>query len=444
MSNGNMKQQLGFGWLKALVLAALAGVLSAALPTSLSAQDVLTPYVYDGYAVLSQEDLDVLKGKAVLSNEQAQGMKLLYDGYDAARADTNKRTHRAQETIDLKGEWQTNAAAEAKMQATISRQRTELAALEQAFVLDLLSLLSAEQRTLAWPTFERKRRIRVLMPLVQRPLITCFLPTIVEEVMKAPLALPAETAEADNSAGAKTATADTAKDQTASSDAQTNQEKPVDATLSPQLLEIFQQYEDEVDAALLARRGVGFSHSRYEDSESRKSFEEQSRQHEAVRNADKRMFDIQIRFLNNVYGAVAPDRAAAIEKRVQADFFEFIYRPTRRLRRMQEVPKVLGVLPEQVVAMTNIIEEAQQKVAMLQNRFFDEWYRSEFRRTLREEEDGENFPNWHAFRNQRREVEGGGLNRLLSLLTAEQRKAYEEGVFREKKKGEGDDGEADD
>ncbi|GEM_PF-2639527 len=456
-------------------LIAAGAILCAVCNRSGLGQEALTPMLPPGTEVISMEDIEVLKSAAGLSDEEFEGIKLLMEGYGVAMAEVDTRTQRIQETAEMKTTGWNDPAFQQQYTLSIAKQLEQVTQLERGILADLQSVLTSEQRAAGWATFERKRRLRVMLPMVQTPLANCMLTTVVDEVMKAPPpaavggkvvgstgvgaaagsgGVVAAQETAGKSAGAtESEGADTDEKSTESGGDNAVEKAAAGAAASiggaedvarrAEIVELLKKYEEEIDAALMGRRAVGLYYNRWDQDEQTRPFEQQKKRFEGVRDADKRLFEIQLKYIKLLSSAMNPAQARTFEKKIRVDHLSFIYKSSRRHKRMQEVLRVQGLQEERVVQMKAIIDRSQVRVAALQDAFFEEWQRTEFRRSL-VEDDIEEYANWDAFRLKRRGIEEEALQRLTGMLDGAERTAYDAGILKKEKKGDGAKGEAQD
>lgn len=405
-----------------LSLVLLPGLCFTAL-----AQELLSPLMENpNQPVISQEDIDALKTLSSLTPEQYEFTNALLDGFNAASQALGRKAQRGVESVQMRHSNYWDQKARAEYLANTRKTRAGTIELERGLINDLLDLLTPDQRN-AWPEFEKHRRLRVLLPQAQRPLVGVNLVPIVKDILKP--SPPPPPPAANDAPPEKTDSKETAPPSP-------KPEKP--PPLPAATAEMVTKYEDEVDAALVARKSIGMYYYRWSDEERMKPYEEQVKRYDAVRDADKRLFDIQQKYIKLFAQTMPEEKAAQFQTKIRKTAFGWVYSPSKRRNRIAEAMKVEGLTGEQVASIKQMAATTDARLEPIQNEFYEQWMRTEFRRTMKEEDMGQGYPDWEAYRSKRRAAEQETLDRALAMLSNEQRQKYEDGIFKEDKKAKAD------
>jgi hypothetical protein len=444
-------------------------VISLMLAQRAAAQQYLAPLLSDGNPVATAEDADVMKRIFALDEEQQDAARMLLESYSGSLAAQMRIAQRRDETVHMEARGWHDPRLYEKQRKLAADNKLVAIRLEKDLINDLRDLLTSEQRT-SWERFDESRRMRYMLPHIQRPLANAMLSDSVRDLIrkdrekKAAAALRARQraeqlaevervqneqntgAATDDSPGGenarvlpspKTATPTQHNESSVTPTSAQQEAAPADdvssEVLDGPLLDLATQYESELGGALGARGNVGLYYNSWDYEERHRPRSEQAKRFEAVRDADKRLFDLQSKYVEAFSLALPDDLREKWRASVRKLHFGFAYHASKRRARMKQIARLEGITPDQHVTVMSQIEQVDLRVRILQDEFFNDWKYREFRRTFEEEDSGENYPDHEGFREKRRAVEEPVLTRLLAMLTPAQRRGYEDGVFREKK-----------
>lgn len=458
--------------------------------------------MFGGAMVASEEDAPIMEKLLGLTPEQTADAKALLESYSAQMQRQTRRSDRLEETAHMNSQgWHDPAFEMARRKVAADNKRVAIE-LERELIQDLQSLLTNEQLD-KWELFSISRRMRYMLPQIGRPLAGAMLSNDLRDLVRKDIAKKkAAEAEAKRKAAEEerkrleeqkaqegqegqegqeqqdtkaedsqtkdgasststtpTESTDTSGDVTSESTAPEITERQSDAesnelpeesqegksedeskdVLDGELLTLAQQYEAEISNTLAARGNLTLQYNQWDWEERVRPVEEQSRRFEAVRDADKRLFDLQSKYVQLFSHSLSAELRPLWEKRIRKNYFGFAYSDSKRLVRLREFARIEGLSPEQLIVIKDVTSQTEARVFEIQDAFFADWKRREFRRTFTEEDSGQNYADYDAFRKRRREVEEPALTRLLALLTPNQRRAYHDGDLKEKKGGDGED-----